>query len=395
MIKRETGFSIVELLIIMLIFGFVLAAGSDMFVGVLTNYKQQSKITETSIEGVIGLEMLRRDIESAGYGLPWLIPSGTTYLEAVPAAAAAYNDSPTTGVPATSGAPRAVLSGDAPAAGWNGTDYLVIKAVNAAASDVSQKWTYLKPGNATTVWTPDTENVNVRSDGTVDNTVRVIVIAPGTSDATRRTLATSSTGSFFAQFNNPAGSTAEFSSAAETRIMYGVNPNTNLRMPFNRADYYVAVPASGLPLRCANGTGILYKSILNQGDGNFGTPLPLLDCVADMQVIYRFDMDEDGTVSTTANADGSAISTSEGATIATVQSTMSSAATLRTRLKEVRVYLLAQEGQREKNSVRSTNTILVGESSVLGRNFDLTAITDWQRYRWKVYTLVVRPNNLR
>jgi hypothetical protein len=44
----------------------------------------------------------------------------------------------------------------------------------------------------------------------------------------------------------------------------------------------------------------------------------------------------------------------------------------------------------------------VGETSAsggignVGRDFDLDAnITEWQHYRWKLYTLVVKPINLR
>ena len=103
MMKRESGYSIIELLIVIAILGFVLAAGSDMFVGTLRGYKQQSKIAETNIEGIIGLEMLRRDLENAGYGLPWVYPSGglAAYGEAVNATASGYNDS-------SSAPPRAV-----------------------------------------------------------------------------------------------------------------------------------------------------------------------------------------------------------------------------------------------------------------------------------------------
>ena len=108
--RRETGFTLIELLMVMVIFGFVMAAISDMFVGILRGYKQQSKIAETNIEGIIGLELLRRDIQSAGYGLPWMMPGEYTYSEVTNATALAYND----GSP---NPPRAILSGFIRAAG--------------------------------------------------------------------------------------------------------------------------------------------------------------------------------------------------------------------------------------------------------------------------------------
>ncbi len=82
MIRREAGFTLIELLITMVIFILVIAAGSQIFTGLLTQFKQQSKIAETNIEGIVGLEILRQDIEHAGYGLPWVIPTGVTYSEA-------------------------------------------------------------------------------------------------------------------------------------------------------------------------------------------------------------------------------------------------------------------------------------------------------------------------
>jgi prepilin-type N-terminal cleavage/methylation domain-containing protein len=44
MIKREEGFTLIELLITMVIFILVIAAGSQIFTGLLTQFKQQSKV---------------------------------------------------------------------------------------------------------------------------------------------------------------------------------------------------------------------------------------------------------------------------------------------------------------------------------------------------------------
>lgn len=359
--KREAGFSFVELLITMTIIGVVLAATSDTFIGLLRNYKQQSKIAETNIEGIIGLEMLRRDIESAGYGLPWAIP-GTAYSEATNLTAAAYNDSP-------SDPPRAILCGDA--AGWNETDYLVVKAINVAGNQACSKWQYLM-SSVTTSWTTTSENLSPND--------RVIIISPGTPKTGSRTL--------MAPTGSPLGAlqlsnVASLTSSEETRIIYGVDGDTNLRMPFNRADYYVNTTGQ-IPSRCAPGTGILKKAVVDQSSGAFsGNTYPLLDCVADMQVVTLLDMD--------VPPDGRGETYYNGLTAA-------DAKTLRDQLKEVHVYILAHEGQRDTSYTHPMSTILVGEqvgANVYGRNFDISTIPHWQNYRWKVYTLVVRPNNLR
>ena len=38
---------------------------------IITNSSKSSKIEESNIEGMIGLEMMRHDLEQMGFGLPW------------------------------------------------------------------------------------------------------------------------------------------------------------------------------------------------------------------------------------------------------------------------------------------------------------------------------------
>ncbi len=388
MIKQQDGFSLVELLITMVIFVLVIAAGAQVFTGLLTQFKQQSKIAETNIEGIIGLEMIRRDIEHAGYGLPWNLNSAA-YNEAVvepktPWIDRDFNDGPPdnpargTDVAGASNPPGGIRSGNGYA--LNGSDVLVIKAVNVAVNSISQRWTYLNPGNTVKEWTSTGEML--------DNNNRVIVLILGTT----RTLALSG-GYFYTTYNTSTDpdslADATFSPAdnTETRIVYGIDPDTNLIMPFNRADYYVRVPPTAdLHDWCANGTGVLYKGPINQSDGKIGFEYPLLDCVADMQVVYELDTDNNGIYDTPTND----ISTF-------------TAQQIRDQVREVRVFILAHEGQIDRgytfNNFTGTETcatcIRVGESSSLGRDFNLTAITDYLNYRWKVYRLVVKLNNLR
>jgi prepilin-type N-terminal cleavage/methylation domain-containing protein len=361
--RRNEGFTLIELLIVIAIFGIVLAGTSQMVVSMLTTHRQQSKIAETNIEGIIGLELLRQDLGKAGYGLPW---NGlTSYTEAT---GNPYN------LNDASNPPRGIVSKND--GGWNNTDYLVIKAANVATNTACNKWTFLSPDNVSTLWTSSTPT----SDNFV-NTDRVIILTPGSPSAedTARTLVTS--GAFFAQ----SGSTSALASAmTSTGIVYGIDPNTDLRMPFNRADFYVKQPTTGMPQRCAAGTGILYKAIVNQSDGNL-TEMPLFDCVADMQVIYRYDPTGSGVLQNTNDIQ---------------TSTAWTAQVIRDQVKEVRVYILAHEGQRDTNFTypASPPTCVGCDSTVgssLGRSsFNFSGITNWQNYRWKIYTLVVKLDNL-
>ena len=58
-------------MVIFLFFALIIVAASQSFVPLLSQTKQQSKIAVSNIEGMLGLEVMRRDIAHAGYGLFW------------------------------------------------------------------------------------------------------------------------------------------------------------------------------------------------------------------------------------------------------------------------------------------------------------------------------------
>ncbi len=382
MIRKEEGFSLVELLITMVIFVLTIAAATAIFVPLLTQFKQQSKMAETQIEGIVGLETLRRDIEQAGYGLPWNIPTGVAYTEASSSPASTYNDT----VP---NPPRAILSGnDAVTNTVIGTsDYLVIKSTIVGTNDAAPKWTYIVgKGDGT---------ANVKTWGTTTDdfasTDWIIALIPsrGESEANQRILVNN--GSTFSVKFGAGGSTvaANFAPALQydKYLVYGVSNSTSISklwMPFNRADYYINNTSSNIPPRCALGTGLLMKSVIAQADGSRSSGMPLMDCVADMEIIYGLDVNNNGNI--TYTNDISSIGTY-------------SAQTIRDQVKEVHVYILSHEGQKDANYTFTGFTgacatcVMVGEFG-LGNDFDLSVITDWQRYRWKVDTMVVHTKNL-
>ncbi len=361
--RRNKGFSLIELLIVLAIFGIILAGTSQMVVSTLTSSRQQNKIAETNIEGIIGLELLRQDLGKAGYGLPW---NGLTAYNEANSNPYVLNDSPN--------APRGIVSANNQ--GWNGTDYLVIKAANVATNSTCNKWTFLTPGNATTTWMSSM----LASNDNFSGTDQVIILLPGStsSESTARTLVTSVSGVLY------SSTAALATTMTSTGIEYGIDTIAPLRMPFNRADYYINQPTTGMPQRCAVGTGILYKAVVSQLDGSL-TATPLLDCVADMQVIYGYDPTGTGTLQYTND-------------IVTNTTYWTGAQVIRDQVKEVRVYILAHEGQMDTTFTYPTNPVILGvdvsPSGALGRSFDLSTITKWKNYRWKVYTLVVKLHNL-
>jgi prepilin-type N-terminal cleavage/methylation domain-containing protein len=380
MIRREHGFTLIELIIVAGIMVLAIAAASEMFTGLLSQYKQQGKITETQIEGVVGLELFRQDIERAGYGLPWVIPSGTVYDEANQAPASTFNEAVVIG---TTDPPRPMINGKN--TGWKAagsgapakSDYLVIKATNVTRDAASQKWSYLTD-TVTKTWDVSSENFSAAD--------YVIVLSPGSVATAMRTLARGgSSNPWSPQFSElvPAGFKPGSPMTPQPLFVYGIGA-TSPRMPFNRADYFIQDPTTAgavpVPSRCAPNTGVLVKSVISQVNGSPLTEvLPLVDCAADLKVIFRSDTDNDGVID--GNTDG--LTDPSGIALTAQQ--------IRTQVKEVRVYVLAHEGQKDTTFTYPQATIQVGEFS-LGHAYNLGTS---RNYRWKVYTIVTSPKNMR
>lgn len=366
----DPGFTIVELMVTMVAFVFVIAAASQMLTGLMTQFKQQSKISETNIEGIIGLEIMRYDLGHAGYGLPWVIPAGTTYSEAASATPCGTAD-PSTYNDSAANPPRAIVSGNNNCT--NNSDYLVIKALNVAGNEPSRKSTHLIPTSPyIRIWTPASENF--------ENTDRVIVIKGGAGASLRELI--QSGGTFYTTYSNITNAPWQPSEPSDFRIVYGINDSgaDSPRMPFNRADYYIRPLATDELPRCARGTGVLEKATLQHGNSGKFVPMPILDCVADMQVFYRLDTNDDGTVD------------NETDDISTLDATL-----IREQIKEVKVYILAHEGQRDPNYTYPNNPLQYadgGFGNVINFDFDDRGITNWDDYRWKVYTISVHTENL-
>ena len=390
---EETGFTLIELLVTMAVFVLVMVAAANVLTGMITQFKQQSKIAESNIEGIVGLEMLRQDLAHAGYGLPWSVDVDgdgvandwsqlATYSEA--AGAGAFNDGDTVSpLPLPAGvrrAPRAIFSDDN--TGMNNSDFLVIKSVNAQRTNAAERWTILKraPFGADNpwTWTPASENL-ADADGVIVLNVNRRLLVNGTA--------------FYTTYDNVT-SLAPTDPTETYRLVYGLTPGAAVtpRMPFNRADYYISRPAD-IPPRCAPSTGVLYKATLQHATGNF-TELPLLDCVVNMQVTFLVDADEDGSIDSPPFSDSLVGLTAEQ---------------IRNRVREIRVYIVAQEGQKDPTYDFSkggtveelfvTETYGADSRDVQGiSNLNLKTLLgdpEYKYYKWKIYTIVVTPNNLR
>jgi prepilin-type N-terminal cleavage/methylation domain-containing protein len=207
--RRNAAFTLVELMIAMAIVMLVLYAAINFFIVSVRQYKVQTKITETNLEGIVGLELIRQDLENLGYGLPW--NNLGNYSEKT-GNGSTLNDG--NGI-----APRAVLSINGGGFTVNNSDYLVIKSARVGMSDAAGKWTTLTQSGSMRTWSPSSENLA--------STDYVIVLAVGSVDANRRSLVNNS--SPYATFGAVSSAAFRPIEPYSANIVYGIdNAGTGL-----------------------------------------------------------------------------------------------------------------------------------------------------------------------
>ena len=418
-----------ELLIAMSFFIVIMVIGSQAFDLIITQSSKYGKTEESNVEGVIGLEMMRHDIEQAGFGLPWgfgakppstpegeIIAGTVTYNEATDTTGLNLND--TTNGTASSGQPPRAFAGLG-AAGAFSSDYFAIKGTTVGRSKAAQNWTYIPYNNYSGSSGRESRPVSFSSNNpevgdyvTVINSNfnestrdKLLYVYPGQNDAFWISYKTNGT---ISDYYLPG-------TDQNTSMVYGImkpDSGSQPRMPFNRADFFIKVPSvsstgNNLPAYCAPLTGVLYKATVNHksssGSGGDYNYLPLMDCVADMQVVLGWDSSDGGaanmvdTYSTLPSSAG-AFTVVGSASTSTVQGWLATAKGVRDHLKIVKVYILAQEGKRDVAFTSPVTSYSLGDIQTNGglapKVFTLSTDPDQRSYRWKVYRIVARPKNL-
>jgi len=433
-ITAHAGFTLIEVVITMTLFIVVLMIASDAFNKIVTQASKLSSREESNIEGVVGLEIMRHDLEQMGFGLPWgwsqpnlaAIPPELrvdaaitndppiNYLEAVDANGLKLNDAP-------SSVPRALaLSQTSNGFGVFGaftSAYIAVKGASLGSSKASQRWTTIPFHNFSGNPRESRPSANPGSPQTGD---RVIMITSHFNDSNldHRLVVKPDDNAVFYQDYSIDSMSANFLPVNDlySYMAYGIDSNTNPRMPFNRADFFIKIPTSGeggLPSFCAPRTGVLYKATIDHVDGAYQN-LPLLDCVAAMKVVLGWDTSEDGgagkvdAYSTPPDAAGNVLTSSTDPNVpnADINATIRSYFTdttnpellpvhIRKHLKMVKVYILAQDGKLDRNYTAPVTSIEVGNRLVDGlytTNYALSP--EQQHYRWKLYKIIARPKNL-
>jgi prepilin-type N-terminal cleavage/methylation domain-containing protein len=402
---KDRGYTLVELVVTMAIFGIVMTLITVSFNRIVSSSGQLIKGVETDIGDLIGLELLRVDLGLAGFGLPWSL-GNATYTEATAAHMAGrfpgtlatnYNDSKDNplvndGRPHP---PRPYAVGND--VGPNGSDYLVLKGTalgNMASTPNSRGWSYLNYSTVGFSIKPSKAEVELVPGS---GTSVIIVNTGGRGAELRRDLVTST----------PTGATTVFSTRfydkenfdknygpqnrEDRYLVYGIDDDAPVTFPFNRVDYYLDTSKSS-PITCAPGTYTLKKGTILQKDGSFYS-IPILDCVLDMQVIFLLDLNHNGILVPQDLEDYRKAVADQGG---------DPAEALREHVREVRIFILAQQGKRDdgyRYPVKDPNSVFTlgdKDNGKVWKESDLlsTVGAGWQRYRWKVYTIVDHPKNL-
>jgi prepilin-type N-terminal cleavage/methylation domain-containing protein len=407
--RQNQGFTLVELIVSMAVFMVIMMVAADSFNRISSLSSKYSKSEESNIEGVIGLEVIRHDLEQMGFGLPWqfLPGSAISYNESTDA------DSLTNDAP--SNLPRALVALDGFAD--FSSDFFGVKGSTVGLSKASQRWTYIPFQNFNTGTALESRPVSWPSNNLLAGN-KVIAIRTNFNDASDDHILLDKGGTISFSYDSNGGIDNAFlpQTDQQTHLVYGIEDSATPRMPFNRADFFIKVPdnttGGSLPPSCAPNTGVLYKAVVNHNDGikdGKYTYIPLLDCVADMQVVLGWDTSNEGRAdsvdaysSLPKKSDGSVTATPAGAA-ADIQNWLQSPKDLREHLKMVKVYILAQEGKKDP-SYTSPATYIVGNDCMGAESSDIdcgssytrqySLSSDQQQYHWKLYRIITRPKNL-
>ncbi len=375
--KRENGVTLIELLVSLLILTIVIGLALTFFVKQLQLTTSQSRISESSQETLSAVETMRRDIETAGYGLPWDM-AGATYTEAVSSSHKPYND-------ALSNPPRAIIID-------NANSYLVLKGSTFSYNKASKHWgaydsngTFYNGFSGST--TSDYTDLNRFAIGDY-----AIILTAGANRLIKN-------GQNW-RYKYDGTSFPSPPPESDSYLVYGINSNTSSpNSPFNRIDYYLSSPVP-LPSNCAVGSKVLERSIMNSSKGSFKA-YPILDCVAGFYIrVGEFN----GEPNNTKIFWSSSANDPNYADYASAAAGANKASNERARLKMVKVYLLVQNGKKDRNydfrnspefstpsSYKFTDNDI---SPAITDSFDLSKITDWKNYRWKLIKMSAMPKNL-
>jgi len=373
-IRTHRGFSLIELVIALAIFATVIVGLYKVYDVQFSQQVKEYRVAESSMELGIAKNLIERDLIMAGYGI--MDDYGTTGFTARAASAA---------------------EGTGP----GGSDKLTTQGTALGiGSRAAQEWADVTATAPTLTFSSSTDARENLISGD-----RIIITNPsGTSGKTILTQA----GQWYFQYNGQgnmptvkSSPSTSFTSLQTGHVFYGLNTSSETDATF---PYYTVLYSLGSitnnPSYCAPGTYSLLRAESRTSNNPTGGD-PVISCVLDFQVAFGLtdniaSLDPSKALNYPINYwDNGGVNKAAAYT----------PKELNQRLKQIRVYILVQEGNKDLTynyvnpdpNAAAPDKIRVGElglaGGATGRDFQLSAAQ--RQYRWRVLTIVVTPRNIR
>lgn len=359
------GFSLVELMVTMVIFGILMTGIFQAYIVQMRNTTREYGIAESDIDRSVGQGIINRDIFMAGYGL------ADDYAGAI---------HPVTGI--ASYAPWALQATDG---STSAPDTLTLMGTALGMnSQQAQHWSYVTEFTGINVklksWSDSREDI--QDDDNViliDSATKRLLTGTGSPNWLFRFDAHDvavPTDDEFVGWSDPRSGTVAYA-------LYDSGGTPAATQPYYAVRYYLS-SANGDG--CAPGVKNLQRAesrTTETPDGNNADSNAVIPCVADFQVAIGLDTNNDREIDLWQNG---GVTTAGGY----------DPARLNRSLRQVRVYALTQIGDRDNFYTYPSPTIQVGDPSLgagVGRTFTLSAAQ--RKYRWRVIRFIAVPRNIR
>ncbi len=362
------GFSIIELVVTLTIFGILMTGIFQAYIAQMTNTAREYGIAESEIDRQVGFGILSRDINMAGYGL------SADYSTVTPTFT-----------------PWSLQSTN----GTGGPDDLTLMGTALGMnSQQAQHWSYVAGINAMDTslftsreWADSEGNSDPREN--LQNLDMVILLEP----ASKRLL-TNAGGEWLFTFDDadddPITEDDKFLTAHPSGTLLPQAPNNAIIYALYKSGSAPTAPAPFYSVRyyltTADGEGCApgAKKLLRAEFKTTGTPNngdEVISCVADFQVAIGLDTNTDRQIDLWKNGGVGAVDNFDPAR-------------LNRSLRQVQVFVLTQVGEKDRFYNYPSSTIYVGDEDLgVGRSFTLT--NEQRKYRWRVIRISAVPRNIR
>lgn len=355
--RAPKGVTLIELMVVLTIFSVVMAGLYSAYSVQMKAGVKEYKLAESEMEYQIGKMVVERDLAMAGYGI------ADSYSAVTPSFVPRVVD-------ATDGSPDTLT---------------LVGTALGRESRAAQAWSYTMIESAAT-----TTDYYSGQDGreNLKTGDRIIYMDPNTKILLGFTSVTNDvTGKSWLFTYPPSGMQNIRPNPLDKGVLvYGIQTAPSGTAGHADYPYYTVEYSLGgtVPSYCAPGTQNLLRSE-NKQDPPTDNGQPLFNCVLDFEVAFGIDNSEDGLIDCWDNG---------GALVAGYTTEA-----LRTRLKQIKAYILVQQGNVDTNFTFQ-DTLRVGDASLTACNGGgvgkLRTFTSAQKnYRWKVISFSVTPRNIR